>query len=81
VAIGQVTKAFLERMQAFALKAGAEGKQETSGLNPNPPMSGIADVHRTHPGSPASAEFLNSLETLAQRVARLGALNSLSQIT
>ena len=29
----------------------------------------------------ASAEFLNSLETLAQRIARLGALNSLSQIT
>ena len=28
-----------------------------------------------------SAEFLNSLETLAQRLALLGALNSLSQVT
>src|SRR5450755_488845 len=37
---------------------------------------GIGDLYRS-----ASAEFLESLETLAQRVALLGALNSLSQVT
>jgi (1->4)-alpha-D-glucan 1-alpha-D-glucosylmutase len=73
---------FLERMQAYALKAAREGKQETSWLNPNDAyeaglrafLTGILDRS-------VSAEFLNSLETLAQRVSLLGALNSLSQIT
>jgi (1->4)-alpha-D-glucan 1-alpha-D-glucosylmutase len=72
----------LERMQAYALKAAREGKQETSWLNPNQAYeAGLQTFIERILDRPASAEFLNSLETLAQRIARLGALNSLSQIT
>ena len=73
---------FPERIQAYALKAAREGKQETSWLNPNQAYEGglrtfierILDRSRA-PG------FLSSLETLSRRVALLGALNSLSQVT
>src|SRR5882757_6953619 len=79
---GQRDDAFLERMQAYALKAAREGKQETSWLNPNPAYeAGLQTFIERILDHSASAEFLNSLETLAQRVSRLGALNSLSQIT
>jgi (1->4)-alpha-D-glucan 1-alpha-D-glucosylmutase len=73
---------FLERMQAYALKAAREGKQETSWLNPNEAYEAGLQMFliRILDGA-ASAEFLNSLETLGQRVSLLGALNSLSQIT
>jgi (1->4)-alpha-D-glucan 1-alpha-D-glucosylmutase len=74
--------AFLARMQAYALKAAREGKQETSWLNPNPAYeTGLQTFIERILDRSAAAEFLNSLETLAQRIARLGALNSLSQIT
>ena len=73
---------FLERMQAYVLKAAREGKQETSWLNPN---QGYEAGLRTFIGRildrQVSSEFLASLQALAQRVALLGALNSLSQIT
>jgi (1->4)-alpha-D-glucan 1-alpha-D-glucosylmutase len=79
---GQRDDAFLERMQAYALKAAREGKQETSWLNPNQAYeAGLQTFIERILDRSASAEFLNSLETLAQRIARLGALNSLSQIT
>jgi (1->4)-alpha-D-glucan 1-alpha-D-glucosylmutase len=79
---GQRDDAFLARMQAYALKAAREGKQETSWLNPNPAYeAGLQTFIERILDHSASAEFLNSLETLAQRVSRLGALNSLSQIT
>jgi (1->4)-alpha-D-glucan 1-alpha-D-glucosylmutase len=73
---------FAERMQAYALKAAREGKQETSWLNPNEAYeAGLRTFLARILDRSASAEFLNSLQTLAQRVALLGALNSLSQIT
>jgi (1->4)-alpha-D-glucan 1-alpha-D-glucosylmutase len=79
---GQRDDVFLERMQAYALKAAREGKQETSWLNPNQAYeAGLQTFIERILDRSASAEFLNSLETLAQRIARLGALNSLSQIT
>ena len=73
---------FVERMQAYALKAAREGKQETSWLNPHQAYEdGVkAFIARILDARPR----LNSLplfETLAQRVALLGALNALSQIT
>ena len=75
-------RSFIERMQAYALKAAREGKQETSWLNPNEAYeAGLRTFIERILDPAASAEFLNSLETLAQRVALLGALNSLSQIT
>jgi (1->4)-alpha-D-glucan 1-alpha-D-glucosylmutase len=73
---------FVERMQAYALKAAREGKQETSWLNPNEPYErGVRTFIERILDPAASAEFLNALDTLAQRVALLGALNSLSQLT
>jgi len=69
-------------MQAYALKAAREGKQETSWLNPNEAYeAGLKTFIERILDRSASAEFLDSLETLAQRVALLGALNSLGQIT
>lgn len=79
---GERDNSFLERMQAYALKAAREGKQETSWLNPNPTYeAGLQTFLERILDRSASAEFLKSLETLAQRVSLLGALNSLSQIT
>jgi (1->4)-alpha-D-glucan 1-alpha-D-glucosylmutase len=73
---------FLERIQAYALKAAREGKQETSWLNPNQAYeAGLRTFLSRILDRSTSAEFPNSLETLAQRVSLLGALNSLSQIT
>jgi (1->4)-alpha-D-glucan 1-alpha-D-glucosylmutase len=73
---------FVERMQAYALKAAREGKQETSWLNPNAAYeAGLKTFIARILDRSVSAEFLNSLETLGRRVALLGALNSLSQIT
>ncbi len=73
---------FLERMQAYALKAAREGKQETSWLNPNQAYeAGLRTFIERILDRSISAEFLNSLEMLAQRVSLLGALNSLGQVT
>jgi (1->4)-alpha-D-glucan 1-alpha-D-glucosylmutase len=74
--------AFLERMQAYALKAAREGKQETSWLNPNEAYeAGLHTFLARILDRSISAEFLDSLGTMAQRIALLGALNSLSQVT
>jgi (1->4)-alpha-D-glucan 1-alpha-D-glucosylmutase len=80
--LGQRDDTFLERMQAYALKAAREGKQETSWLNPHKAYeAGLQAFLARILDRSISAEFLDSLETLAQRLALLGALNSLSQIT
>ena len=69
-------------MQAYALKAAREGKQETSWLNPNQAYeAGLKSFIERILDPRVSAEFLDSLQTLAQRISLLGALNSLSQIT
>ena len=73
---------FAERMQEYALKAAREGKQETSWLNPHEPYEAGVKSFIARILDPAlSGEFLDSLQTLAQRLSLLGALNSLSQIT
>jgi (1->4)-alpha-D-glucan 1-alpha-D-glucosylmutase len=73
---------FLKRIQAYALKAAREGKEETSWLNPNPTYEAGLQTFIARVLDPAvSAEFLQTLARLAQRTALLGALNSLSQIT
>jgi (1->4)-alpha-D-glucan 1-alpha-D-glucosylmutase len=73
---------FLERMQACALKAAREGKEETSWLNPHQAYEAGVKIFLARILDPSiSAEFLNALETLARRVSLLGALNSLSQLT
>jgi (1->4)-alpha-D-glucan 1-alpha-D-glucosylmutase len=73
---------FLERMQAYALKAAREGKQETSWLNPNGAYeSGLRTFLAAILDRTKSAEFLDSLRSFTQRTSLLGALNSLCQIT
>jgi (1->4)-alpha-D-glucan 1-alpha-D-glucosylmutase len=72
----------LARMQAYALKAAREGKQETSWLNPHQAYeAGVHAFLARILDRSVSAEFLDSLEMLARRLALSGALNSLSQIT
>jgi (1->4)-alpha-D-glucan 1-alpha-D-glucosylmutase len=73
---------FVERIQAYALKAAREGKEETSWLNPNAAYeSGLRDFIARILDPSLSAEFMESLNGLARRVSLLGALNSLSQLT
>jgi (1->4)-alpha-D-glucan 1-alpha-D-glucosylmutase len=75
-------EAFLERMQAYALKAAREGKQETSWLNPHAAYeAGLRAFLARILDPELSAEFLGSLQSFTQRTSLLGALNSLSQIT
>jgi (1->4)-alpha-D-glucan 1-alpha-D-glucosylmutase len=80
--IGKRDDTFPERMQAYALKAAREGKQETSWLNPNQAYeAGLRTFIARILDRSISSDFLDALEALARRVALLGALNSLSQIT
>jgi (1->4)-alpha-D-glucan 1-alpha-D-glucosylmutase len=80
--LGQGDDTLSERMQAYAVKAAREGKQETSWLNPDEAYEeGIKTFIARILDRSVSADFVNSLENLVQRVALLGALNSLSQIT
>jgi (1->4)-alpha-D-glucan 1-alpha-D-glucosylmutase len=73
---------FLERMQAYALKAAREGKEETTWLNPHEAYEAGVKAFLARILDPSiSAEFLNGLDTLARRLSLIGALNSLSQIT
>jgi (1->4)-alpha-D-glucan 1-alpha-D-glucosylmutase len=72
----------VKRMQAYALKAAREGKQETSWLNPNQAYeAGLRTFIARVLDRSVSVDFMNSLDALAQRVSLLGALNSLSQVT
>jgi (1->4)-alpha-D-glucan 1-alpha-D-glucosylmutase len=80
--LGQGDNALCERLQAYAVKAAREGKQETSWLNPDEAYeAGVRTFIERILDRSISAEFVSSLENLAQRVALLGALNSLGQIT
>jgi (1->4)-alpha-D-glucan 1-alpha-D-glucosylmutase len=80
--LGGQGSSFLERMQAYALKAAREGKHETSWLNPNEAYENGLHVFLERILDPAqSSEFIAALETFAKRTSLIGALNSLSQIT
>ncbi|KJC48884.1 malto-oligosyltrehalose synthase [Bradyrhizobium sp. LTSP857] len=73
---------FVARIQAYALKASREGKEETSWLNPHEAYeSGVRSFIEKILDPVQSAEFLEALQTLARRVALIGALNSLGQLT
>jgi (1->4)-alpha-D-glucan 1-alpha-D-glucosylmutase len=80
--LGRRDDSFRERIQAYALKAAREGKQETSWLNPHEAYeAGLRTFIERILDPDASAEFIETMDRLAQRVALLGALNSLSQVT
>lgn len=79
---GEPDASLPERIQAYALKAAREGKQETSWLNPNEAYEARLRTFIERILDPAaSPEFLASIDSFARRVALLGALNSLGQIT
>jgi (1->4)-alpha-D-glucan 1-alpha-D-glucosylmutase len=72
---------FSKRMQAYALKAAREGKQETSWTNPHPEYEeALQRFVRRMLDRTVSAEFLDSFDDFSRRTALLGALNSLSQL-
>jgi (1->4)-alpha-D-glucan 1-alpha-D-glucosylmutase len=74
--------AFTERIQAYALKAAREGKEQTSWLNPHEAYEGGLRTFIENILDPSqSGEFLESIAAIARRTALLGALNSLSQLT
>ncbi|WP_298254383.1 malto-oligosyltrehalose synthase [Bradyrhizobium sp.] len=71
-----------DRLQAYAVKAAREAKQETSWLNPHEAYeSAVCSFIERILNRSASAEFLQSMDGFARRLALLGALNSLSQTT
>jgi (1->4)-alpha-D-glucan 1-alpha-D-glucosylmutase len=73
---------FTERIKAYAQKAAREGKEQTSWLNPHTNYEkGLSTFIERILDPSMSGEFLGSMATLAQRIALLGALNSLSQLT
>jgi (1->4)-alpha-D-glucan 1-alpha-D-glucosylmutase len=73
---------FTERIQAYALKAAREGKEQTSWLNPHETYEAGLNTFIARVLDPGrSGEFLDSIADMARRVALLGALNSLSQLT
>jgi (1->4)-alpha-D-glucan 1-alpha-D-glucosylmutase len=72
----------LGRLQAYALKAAREGKEETSWLNPHARYEeGVARFIDGILDRTVSSEFLDSFEAIARRISLMGALNSLSQVT
>jgi (1->4)-alpha-D-glucan 1-alpha-D-glucosylmutase len=78
---GKADKGFVARMQAYALKAAREAKQETSWTNPNEAYeTALQDFVGKVLDPDASAAFLASLSEFAERTTLLGALNGLSQL-
>jgi (1->4)-alpha-D-glucan 1-alpha-D-glucosylmutase len=77
---GKIDAAFVARIAAFMVKAAREGKQQTSWLDPNPAYERALQAFIAGALEPDGA-FLAAAAPLANRVARLGALNSLSQLT
>jgi (1->4)-alpha-D-glucan 1-alpha-D-glucosylmutase len=73
---------FVERIQAYAIKAGREGKQQTSWLSPDENYeAGLKEFLARILDRAQSAEFIDSFGLFARRTALLGALNSLTQVT
>jgi len=73
---------FIERMQAYAVKAARESKLETSWLDPDEAYErGLTAFVGRILDPKRSAAFLESFHAFAGRVALLGALNGLAQLT
>ena len=72
---------FTKRMQAYALKAAREGKQETSWTNPDEEYeTALQDYVGALLDPAVSAGFLASFGQFAARTELLGALNGISQL-
>jgi (1->4)-alpha-D-glucan 1-alpha-D-glucosylmutase len=74
-------RSFVERMQAYAVKAAREAKEQTSWLNPDSLYEeGLTSFVEQLLDRGRSGAFLDAFEPFVSRVALLGALNSLSQL-
>lgn len=72
---------FVERMQAYAIKALREGKQESSWHNPDEAYeNGTTAFIAKLLDRESSATFLQDFEQFERRTRLIGALNSLSQL-
>jgi (1->4)-alpha-D-glucan 1-alpha-D-glucosylmutase len=79
---GGLTPDFAERIAAYAVKAAREGKLETSWMNPNTAYEDALQQFVKQILDPArSAAFLESVSALTRRLAVVGALNGMSQLT
>jgi (1->4)-alpha-D-glucan 1-alpha-D-glucosylmutase len=79
---GEIGKDFVGRMQAYAVKAAREGKEQTNWLAPNEEYEkGLTDFVARILDRSSSGAFLDSFGLIAQRTAMMGALNSLIQLT
>ncbi len=77
-----VTPDFVARIEAFAIKAAREGKEQTSWLNPIEHYeSGLRSFIQQILDRQESEAFLLEVQQFAERTALIGALNSLSQTT
>jgi (1->4)-alpha-D-glucan 1-alpha-D-glucosylmutase len=78
---GSISDNLVSRVQAYALKAAREGKQDTSWTDPNEAYeTALAGFVARVLDPKISGSFLNSFTKFARRPALLGALNSLSQL-
>jgi (1->4)-alpha-D-glucan 1-alpha-D-glucosylmutase len=76
-----IDKAFIARLQAYAVKAAREGKQETSWTNVNEAYeTALVQFIGKLLDEDISAQFLMSFGEFAARTSLLGALNGLSQV-
>jgi (1->4)-alpha-D-glucan 1-alpha-D-glucosylmutase len=72
----------IERLQAFAIKAAREGKEQTSWLDPDERYeAGLEQFIHDLLDRDRSGPFIDSFGAFAQRVSLMGALNSLTQVT
>jgi (1->4)-alpha-D-glucan 1-alpha-D-glucosylmutase len=79
---GGPNRGLIERLQAFAIKAAREGKEQTSWLDPDARYEAGLERFVNDLLDPArSGDFIESFGGLADRVALMGALNSLAQVT
>jgi (1->4)-alpha-D-glucan 1-alpha-D-glucosylmutase len=80
--LGGVDASFVERMQAYAVKAAREGKQHTSWLVPDERYeTGLENFLGALLDRDRSASFIASFDAFARRTALMGALNSMTQLT
>jgi (1->4)-alpha-D-glucan 1-alpha-D-glucosylmutase len=77
----RVSEAFVERMQAYMIKAVKEAKLHSSWINPDEQYENAVRTYVARVLSgPESAKFLTAFTPFEERVARAGLVNSLSQV-
>jgi (1->4)-alpha-D-glucan 1-alpha-D-glucosylmutase len=77
-----IEETFVERIKSYAIKAAREGKEQTSWLAPNEDYeSGLTIFLERLLDRRRSFAFIESFSAFAHRIALIGALNSLSQLT